>query len=221
MKAAVLDFPGSNCDFDMYYALIDFGIDAKIIDARQSNLDDYDAIFLPGGFSYGDYLRAGAIARFAPAMEAVKKAADQGRFVVGICNGFQILTEAGLLPGALRMNAKAGFICDQVLLNVENDNSLFTKNLSRQQLLLPIAHAGGNYYADQETLTKLHANRQIIFTYQDNPNGSIDDIAGIVNEKGNVFGMMPHPERAVDPLLGNIDGRPFFESILQTSGVLN
>ena len=119
------------------------------------------------------------------------------------------------------MNAKAGFICDQVLLNVENDNSLFTKNLSRQQLLLPIAHAGGNYYADQETLTKLHANRQIIFTYQDNPNGSIDDIAGIVSEKGNVFGMMPHPERAVDPLLGNIDGRPFFESILQTSGVLN
>ncbi|MDN6967495.1 phosphoribosylformylglycinamidine synthase subunit PurQ [Oenococcus sp. UCMA 17063] len=221
MKAAVLDFPGSNCDFDMYYALIDFGIDAKIIDARQNNLDNFDAIFLPGGFSYGDYLRTGAIARFAPAMEAVKKAAYDGRIVVGICNGFQILTEAGLLPGALKMNAEPGFICDEVLLNVENDSSLFTKNFSHKQLLLPIAHAGGNYYADRETLAKLHANRQIIFTYQENPNGSIDNIAGIVNQSGNVFGMMPHPERAVDSLLGNTDGRPFFESILQTSGVLN
>lgn len=221
MRAAVIDFPGSNCDFDMYYVLVDFGVDAKIVDADQNNLDDYDAIFLPGGFSYGDYLRTGAVARFAPVMTAVRNAAKAGRIVVGICNGFQILTEAGLLPGALRMNARPGFICDEVALKIVNDHSRFSSAFVGNQTKLPIAHAAGNYYADQATLQSMHDHEQIILTYEDNPNGSVDDIAGIVNWQGNVFGMMPHPERAVDPLLGNTDGRHFFQSILQTSGVLN
>ncbi|MCV3295921.1 MAG: phosphoribosylformylglycinamidine synthase subunit PurQ [Oenococcus sp.] len=220
MRAAVINFPGSNCVLDMYYALKDFRLDAEIVDANQENLDGFSAIFLPGGFSYGDYLRTGAIARFAPAMKGVAKAAKDGRLVVGICNGFQILTEAGLLPGALRENAKPGFICDEITLNVANPDSIFSSAYDKLQITLPIAHGAGNYYADAQTLASLKAHQQIIFTYEDNPNGSLDDIAGIVNQAGNVFGMMPHPERAVDPLLGNTDGRAFFQSILQRKDLL-
>ncbi|WP_294974554.1 phosphoribosylformylglycinamidine synthase subunit PurQ [uncultured Leuconostoc sp.] len=219
MKAAVISFPGSNCDFDMLYALQDFGIDAEIISAKQNNLAEFDAIFLPGGFSYGDYLRTGAIARFSPIMSAVTQAANAGKLIVGICNGFQVLTEAGLLPGQLLGNATPGFICDEVALLIANGQTAFSNAYDVDETIsIPIAHAEGNYFADEATLDKLEKNNQIIFRYVNNPNGSAHDIAGIMNEKGNVFGMMPHPERAVDSVLGNIDGQNFFKSML--SGIL-
>ncbi|MGY3742463.1 phosphoribosylformylglycinamidine synthase subunit PurQ [Leuconostoc inhae] len=219
MKAAVISFPGSNCDFDMLYALQDFGIDAEIVSAKQNNLAGFDAIFLPGGFSYGDYLRTGAIARFSPIMSAVTQAANAGKLIVGVCNGFQILTEAGLLPGQLLGNATPGFICDEVALRIANGQTAFSNAYDVDETIsIPIAHAEGNYFADEATLDKLEKNNQIIFRYVNNPNGSAHDIAGIMNEKGNVFGMMPHPERAVDSVLGNIDGQNFFKSML--SGIL-
>jgi len=219
MKAAVISFPGSNCDFDMLYALQDFGIDAEIVSAKQNNLAGFDAIFLPGGFSYGDYLRTGAIARFSPIMSAGTQAANAGKLIVGICNGFQILTEAGLLPGQLLGNATPGFICDEVALRIVNGQTAFSNAYDVDETIsIPIAHAEGNYFADEATLDKLEKNNQIIFRYVNNPNGSAHDIAGIMNEKGNVFGMMPHPERAVDSVLGNIDGQNFFKSML--SGIL-
>lgn len=219
MKAAVISFPGSNCDFDMLYALQDFGVEAEIISAKQNNLAGFDAIFLPGGFSYGDYLRTGAIARFSPIMSAVTQAANAGKLIVGICNGFQILTEAGLLPGQLLGNATPGFICDEVALRIVNGQTAFSNAYDVDETIsIPIAHAEGNYFADEATLDKLEKNNQIIFRYVNNPNGSAHDIAGIMNEKGNVFGMMPHPERAVDSVLGNIDGQNFFKSML--SGIL-
>ena len=219
MKAAVISFPGSNCDFDMLYALQDFGVDAQIISAKKNDLTGFDAIFLPGGFSYGDYLRTGAIARFSPIMSAVTQAANAGKLIVGVCNGFQILTEAGLLPGQLLMNATPGFICDEVELEIANPNTAYTNAYDNDDtILIPIAHGEGNYFADETTLDKLEENHQIVFRYVDNPNGSAHDIAGIMNEKGNVFGMMPHPERAVDQVTGNIDGQKFFKSIL--SGIL-
>ncbi|AFS40638.1 phosphoribosylformylglycinamidine synthase subunit PurQ [Leuconostoc gelidum] len=219
MRAAVISFPGSNCDFDMLYALQDFGVDAEIISAKQNSLTGFDAIFLPGGFSYGDYLRTGAIARFSPIMSAVTQAANAGKLIVGVCNGFQILTEAGLLPGQLLPNATPGFICDEVALHVANGETAFSSAYDVDEtILIPIAHAEGNYFADETTLNKLEKNGQIVFRYVNNPNGSAHDIAGIMNEQGNVFGMMPHPERAVDAVLGNIDGQNFFKSIL--SGIL-
>ncbi|MBZ6002603.1 phosphoribosylformylglycinamidine synthase subunit PurQ [Leuconostoc gelidum subsp. aenigmaticum] len=219
MRAAVISFPGSNCDFDMLYALQDFGVDAEIISAKQNSLTGFDAIFLPGGFSYGDYLRTGAIARFSPIMSAVTQAANAGKLIVGVCNGFQILTEAGLLPGQLLPNATPGFICDEVALHVENGQTAFSSAYNVDEtILIPIAHAEGNYFADETTLDRLEKNGQIVFRYMNNPNGSAHDIAGIMNEQGNVFGMMPHPERAVDAVLGNIDGQNFFKSIL--SGIL-
>jgi len=219
MKAAVISFPGSNCDFDMLYALQGFGVDAEIVSAKQNSLTGFDAIFLPGGFSYGDYLRTGAIARFSPIMSAVTQAANAGKLIVGVCNGFQILTEAGLLPGQLLPNAKPGFICDEVALHVSNGQTAFSSAYDVDDtILIPIAHAEGNYFADETTLAKLEKNGQIVFRYVNNPNGSAHDIAGIMNEQGNVFGMMPHPERAVDAVLGNIDGQNFFKSIL--SGIL-
>ncbi|QEA59676.1 phosphoribosylformylglycinamidine synthase subunit PurQ [Leuconostoc koreense] len=219
MKAAVISFPGSNCDFDMLYALQEFGVDAEIVSAKHNNLKDYDAIFLPGGFSYGDYLRTGAIARFSPIMSAVTQAANDGKLIIGICNGFQILTEAGLLPGQLLTNQKPGFICDEIALSIANPNTAYTNAYEAEEIInIPVAHAEGNYYADAETLTKLEENNLIIFRYVDNPNGSAHDIAGIMNENGNVFGMMPHPERAVDAVTGNDDGKNFFKSIL--SGIL-
>ncbi|CAM3132747.1 phosphoribosylformylglycinamidine synthase subunit PurQ [Leuconostoc rapi] len=217
MKAAVISFPGSNCDFDMLYALQDFGVDAQIVSAKQTALTDFDAIFLPGGFSYGDYLRTGAIARFSPIMSAVTQAANAGKLIVGICNGFQILTEAGLLPGQLLVNATPGFICDEVALSIANHETAYTNAYEMSEsIVVPIAHGEGNYFADDDTLARLEANNQIVFRYVNNPNGSVHDIAGIMNERGNIFGMMPHPERAIDEVTGNIDGQNFFKSILSS-----
>lgn len=215
MKAAVITFPGSNCDMDMYHALESFDVDVDLLDDQVSDLSAYDAIFIPGGFSYGDYLRSGAVAKFSPAMDAVKVAADNRQLVVGICNGFQILTEAGLLPGQLLVNEQPGFICDEVNLVVENADSNFTNTMSKGDVLkVPIAHGEGNYVTDEATLKELEDNHQVIFRYQENVNGSMNKIAGITNKAGNVYGMMPHPERAVDALTGNDSGRAFFESLL-------
>ena len=217
MKFAVIVFPGSNCDVDMYHAIKDeLGEEVEYVWHDSTNLDEFDGILLPGGFSYGDYLRSGAIAGFANVMEAVKKAATDGKPVFGVCNGFQILTEAGLLPGTLRRNEKLKFMCRQVELVVENNETMFTTGYEKGQVItVPIAHGEGNYYCDQETYESLKNNNQIIFRYQNNPNGSLDDIAGIVNEKGNVLGMMPHPERAIDTLLGSADGLQLFRSIVR------
>ncbi|MFF2877925.1 phosphoribosylformylglycinamidine synthase subunit PurQ [Gottfriedia sp. NPDC057991] len=217
MKFAVIVFPGSNCDVDMYHAIKDeLGEEVEYVWHDSTNLDEFDGILLPGGFSYGDYLRSGAIAGFANVMDAVKKAAAEGKPVFGVCNGFQILTEAGLLPGTLRRNEKLKFMCKPVELVVENNESMFSTGYEKGQVItVPIAHGEGNYYCDQETYESLKNNNQIIFRYQNNPNGSLDDIAGIVNEKGNVLGMMPHPERAVDALLGSADGLQLFRSIVR------
>ncbi|MDR7002848.1 phosphoribosylformylglycinamidine synthase subunit PurQ [Neobacillus niacini] len=218
MKFAVIVFPGSNCDIDMFHAIKDeLGEQVEYVWHDEKSLDEFDGILLPGGFSYGDYLRSGAIARFSNVMKEVVKAAEAGKPVMGICNGFQILLEAGLLPGAMRRNESLSFICKQVELKVENNQTMFTSTLSEgQSITIPVAHGEGNYYCDEETLAKLKANNQIVFTYQENPNGSLENIAGIMNEKGNVLGMMPHPERAVDALLGSADGLKLFQSIVKT-----
>ena len=217
MKFAVIVFPGSNCDVDMYHAVKDeLGEEVEYVWHSADNLDEYDAVLLPGGFSYGDYLRCGAIAHYSNVMAAVKKAAEAGKPVLGVCNGFQILVESGLLPGALIRNQNLKFMCRPVELRVENNNTMFTSQYEAGEIItIPIAHGEGNYYCDEETLKKLEANNQIVFTYASNPNGSLSDIAGIVNEKGNVLGMMPHPERAVDELLGGADGLKMFRSILK------
>ncbi|OIK16762.1 phosphoribosylformylglycinamidine synthase I [Bacillus sp. MUM 116] len=218
MKFAVIVFPGSNCDIDMYHAIKDeLGEEVEYVWHDAESLDEFDGVLLPGGFSYGDYLRSGAIARFSNVMKEVVKAAEAGKPVMGVCNGFQILLEAGLLPGAMRRNASLSFICKQVELKVENNQTMFTSGLAAgESITIPVAHGEGNYYCDEETLAKLKANNQIVFTYQENPNGSLENIAGIVNEKGNVLGMMPHPERAVDALLGSADGLKLFQSIVKT-----
>ncbi|ANZ62252.1 phosphoribosylformylglycinamidine synthase I [Secundilactobacillus paracollinoides] len=216
MKFAVISFPGSNCDEDLYYAIVD-GLKetAEIIPHTQTQLDGFDAVLVPGGFSYGDYLRSGAIAKFAPVMPALKAFAATGKPVLGICNGFQILTEVGLLPGSLQHNTNMQFICEPEPLHVANNKTLFTNDFATDATItLPIAHGEGNYYCDAATLADLQENHQIVFTYRDNPNGSVADIAGIVNKQGNVLGMMPHPERAVDPLLGGSDGLSVFRSLL-------
>lgn len=217
MKFAVIVFPGSNCDLDMYHAVEDtVQQPVDYVWHTATDLSSYDAILVPGGFSYGDYLRCGSIAQFAPVMAEVRKAADQGKFVLGVCNGFQVLTEAGLLPGALIRNNSLKFRCHPVDLVVENNQTAFT-NAYRQgeTIRIPIAHGEGNYYCDDLTLQQLKKNNQIIFRYQgDNPNGSVDNIAGISNERGNVVGMMPHPERAVKDLLGSKDGARMFTSLL-------
>ncbi|MFC4803040.1 phosphoribosylformylglycinamidine synthase subunit PurQ [Neobacillus sp. GCM10023253] len=217
MKFAVIVFPGSNCDIDMYHAVKDeLGEEVEYVWHDTDNLDEFDGILLPGGFSYGDYLRTGAIARFSKVMKEVIKAAEAGKPVMGVCNGFQILLEAGLLPGAMRRNESLSFICKPVELKVENNESMFTGEYALgQTITIPVAHGEGNYYCDEETLEQLKANNQIVFTYQQNPNGSLADIAGIINEKGNVLGMMPHPERAVDSLLGSADGLKMFQSIVK------
>lgn len=218
MKFAVLVFPGSNCDIDCYKAVEDtIGESVDYVWHTATDLSAYDCILVPGGFSYGDYLRCGAISRFAPVMAEVAKAAEQGKFILGICNGFQILTEAGLLPGALRRNESMKFRCHDTVLNVVNNETPFTREYSKnEEITIPIAHGEGNYYCDEETLEHLKQNNQIVFTYGDNPNGSVADIAGICNERGNVIGMMPHPERAVDTLLGSEDGKRMFTSILKS-----
>lgn len=218
MRFAVIVFPGSNCDVDMYHAVKDeLGAEVEYVWHDRESLDEFDGILLPGGFSYGDYLRSGAIARFSNVMKEVVRAAEAGKPVLGVCNGFQILLEAGLLPGAMRRNESLKFICRQVELNVENNQTMFSSAYEKNEVItIPIAHGEGNYYCDEETLAKLKANNQIVFTYNDsNPNGSIEDIAGIINEKGNVLGMMPHPERAVDVLLGGADGLKLFQSIVK------
>ncbi|GGE80018.1 phosphoribosylformylglycinamidine synthase subunit PurQ [Priestia taiwanensis] len=217
MKFAVIVFPGSNCDVDMFHAIQDeLGEEVEYVWHDASSLDAYDAILLPGGFSYGDYLRCGAISRFANVMQAVKKAADEGKPVLGVCNGFQILTEAGLLPGALIRNNNLKFMCKTEELMVANNNTMFTSLYEQGEVIrIPIAHGEGNYYCDEETLARLEENKQIAFRYVNNPNGSVADIAGVTNERGNVLGMMPHPERAVDSLLGGNDGLNVFKSILK------
>ena len=222
MKIAVVVFPGSNCDIDIYEALHTVcGADVEYVSHKRDNLDGFDAVMLPGGFSYGDYLRCGAIARFANIMPAIVKMADEGKPVFGTCNGFQILTEAGLLPGTLKQNDSLKFVCKTVELQVENNKTPFTtKYGEKEHVKLPIAHADGSYYADDETLQKLEENNQVVFRYaNENPNGSLHDIAGVCNERGNVLGMMPHPERAVEALLGNTDGLRLFQSLLENGTV--
>ncbi|RXZ82415.1 phosphoribosylformylglycinamidine synthase subunit PurQ [Paenibacillaceae bacterium] len=218
MKFAVLVFPGSNCDIDCYKAVEDtIGQPVDYVWHTNTDLSEYDCILVPGGFSYGDYLRCGAIAQFAPVMNEVRKAAEAGKYVLGICNGFQILTEARLLPGGLLRNNGMKFRCHQTLLEVVNAETPFTNQYTKGELIdIPIAHGEGNYYCDEATLKQLEENGQIVFRYRagDNPNGSLSDIAGICNERGNVVGMMPHPERAIDQLLGSEDGKRMFTSIL-------
>lgn len=218
MKFAVLVFPGSNCDLDMYHAIKDeLGEEAEYVWHDETDLSAYDGILVPGGFSYGDYLRCGAMANQSNVMKEVKKAAEAGKPVLGVCNGFQILTEAGLLPGALLRNRDLKFICKTVELKVENNHTLFTNGYNSDEVIsIPIAHGEGNYYCDDATLKQLQDNNQIVFTYNvENPNGSLENIAGIVNERGNVLGMMPHPERAVDELIGGADGLNLFKSIVK------
>ncbi|MBD8500402.1 phosphoribosylformylglycinamidine synthase subunit PurQ [Paenibacillus arenosi] len=218
MKVAVLVFPGSNCDWDCVHAA-EQTIEGAVVDRvwhTTDTLEGYDLIMIPGGFSYGDYLRSGAIARFAPVMQAVAKAAAEGVYVLGICNGFQILTEAGLLPGALRRNTGLKFRCHSSQLHVANADTAFTSGYAAGEVIdIPIAHGEGNYYCDDAVLEQLKARNQIVFTYTDNPNGSVADIAGVINEQGNVLGMMPHPERAVNSLLRNEDGIRLFTSIMK------
>ncbi|WP_127588450.1 phosphoribosylformylglycinamidine synthase subunit PurQ [Paenibacillus koleovorans] len=217
MNFAVLVFPGSNCDIDCFKAVeTTIGQPVDYVWHTTTDLSKYDAILVPGGFSYGDYLRCGAISRFAPVMNEVVKAAQQGKFVLGICNGFQILLESGLLPGAMLRNQTLKFRCHSTQLRVENANTPFTTQYAAgEEINIPIAHGEGNYYCDESTLAELKANNQIVFRYaSENPNGSVDDIAGICNKEGNVLGMMPHPERAVHQLLGSEDGKRMFTSIL-------
>ena len=225
MKVGVVVFPGSNCDQDLIHVFQKIlGQEVVPLWHKDHDLQNVDFIALPGGFSYGDYLRSGAIARFSPIMKEVISFANKGGFVLGVCNGFQILTEAGLLPGGLLHNATRKFICKNVHLKAETQNSLLTSKIKTDSVLkIPIAHGEGNFYAHVDELKKLYDHDQILFKYCDeqgnvtakaNPNGSLDNIAGICNVGRNVFGMMPHPERAADPILGNEDGLVIFESIL-------
>jgi phosphoribosylformylglycinamidine synthase len=216
MKFGVIVFPGSNCDHDAFYAVTtNLGQRAEYIWHDSPSLGDVDAVILPGGFAYGDYLRCGAIARFSPVMGAVGKFAAAGGLVMGFCNGFQILVEAGLLPGALIRNRGLKFVCREVRLRTETVHSPFTNAAQEGQILrLPIAHGEGCYFADGRTLDELDAEGRVLFRYMDNPNGSLGDIAGILNRERNVMGMMPHPERASDPLMGSTDGLTIFQSVL-------
>jgi phosphoribosylformylglycinamidine synthase len=217
VKAAIVVFPGSNREGDVRDALVNLtGTTPVMVWHRDTELPKADLIVVPGGFSYGDYLRCGAIAAHSPIMREVKRRAEAGAAVLGICNGFQILTETGLLPGALLRNAGLAFVCRNVTLRVENTQTLFTAAYEKgQQLSVPVAHHDGNYFADAATLDRLEANGQIAFRYVDNPNGSIRDIAGIFNETKNVLGLMPHPENATDALLGSTDGQPLFRGLVE------
>lgn len=229
MKFGVVTFPGSNCDDDAVHAVVDaLGAECVRLWHKDHDIKKADVIILPGGFSYGDYLRPGAIARFSPIMREVVEHAKRGNPVLGVCNGFQILCEAGVLPGTLLRNVRLKFVCREVTLRVENEGTLFTSQYERGQLLrIPIAHGDGRYTIDPDGLERLRDQNQIVFLYvtpegvptdDANPNGAMDNIAGIVNEAGNVLGMMPHPERAVDPLLGSADGLPLFQSLLARVG---
>ncbi|MGB1236157.1 MAG: phosphoribosylformylglycinamidine synthase subunit PurQ [Planktomarina sp.] len=215
MRAAVIVFPGSNCDRDMAVALKAAGADVTMVWHKDASLPDVDLVAVPGGFSFGDYLRCGAIAAQSPICAAVKAHADRGGYVLGVCNGFQVLTEAGLLPGALIRNAGLTFVCRNQVLEVSTANSDYTNGYSvGQQVTIPVAHHDGNYVTDAATLQALKDEDRVAFRYVDTPNGAMDDIAGILSENRRVLGMMPHPERAVDPATGLTDGTPFFASIV-------
>jgi phosphoribosylformylglycinamidine synthase len=226
-KFGVVVFPGSNCDHDAYYALKKImNVETVFLWHKDKNMQNCDVVVLPGGFAYGDYLRCGAIARFSPIMNSVIDFAEKGGKVIGICNGFQVLLEAGLLPGVMIKNKSLQFVCKDVYISVENRNTAFTSNIGKNKILkLPVAHGEGNYFADDATLKSLVENNQIVFRYSSkdgifgdefNPNGSTKDIAGIINKNGNVLGMMPHPERACDAVLGNSDGQVIFNSIINS-----
>lgn len=225
MKAAVVVFPGSNCETDCYHVLKDvMRMPVEFVWHKETNFPDVDLVVLPGGFSYGDYLRTGSIARFSPVMDSVIKHANKGKYVIGICNGFQVLLECGLLPGAMLKNKTLSFICKNTWLRAENLNTIFTKSIDQEEILsIPIAHGEGNYYCDDDTLKSLQDNDQIAFRYcsdtgelgeEFNPNGSRDHIAGIFNKEKNVLGMMPHPERASEKVLSGTDGYRIWESLL-------
>lgn len=216
MKTAVITFPASNCDRDARVALKKItGIEPIAVWHRETTLPDVDFVVIPGGFSYGDYLRSGAIAARSEIVTDLKKRSDAGLPVAGFCNGFQVLTEAGMLPGALMRNKSLNFVCRPQKLAIANNDTRFTKAYGKtKDVVFPVAHHDGNYFADKKTIDKLEKTGRVVFRYVDNPNGSINDIAGIINEKGNVLGMMPHPERAVDPLHGGTDGVNLFKSVL-------
>ena len=215
---AVVQFPGSNDDHDAALALEGLGAEATLVWHAEPELPEVSAVVLPGGFSYGDYLRCGAIARFAPVMEAVRAFAERGGLVLGICNGFQVLCEAGLLPGVLRPNASLSFVCREVALRVERTDTPFTSRCAPgQQLAIPVKHGEGCYFADPKLLGELEAGGQIVLRYEENPNGSLAGVAGVSNERGNVFGLMPHPEHAVDPLVGSTDGALVLGSLLDAA----
>lgn len=227
MKFGTIVFPGSNCDRDVAYVTRDLlGQPTRMVWHQDTDLNDLDVVVIPGGFSYGDYLRCGAIAQFSPVMNSVLEHARQGKYVLGICNGFQILTEVGLLPGALIRNRDLHFICDRVPIRVERNDLPWTQNYAANEAIaLPLAHGEGRYYADADTLKTLEDNAQVLFRYcsttgevneENNPNGSLNNIAGIINRQGNILGMMPHPERASDPILRATDGIKLFEGLLSS-----
>lgn len=231
MKFGIIVFPGSNCDRDIQTVTEGLlSIPTRMVWHHETDIHDLDAIIVPGGFSYGDYLRCGAIAQFSPVMNSVIEHAQQGKYVLGICNGFQVLTEVGLLPGALIRNRKLHFICDRVPVRVERNDLIWTQDYqARQVLTLPVAHGEGCYYADDDTLKALEDNQQVLFRYcssvgeitpEDNLNGSMNNIAGIINQQGNVLGMMPHPERASDKAIGSTDGLALFQGLLNSMAVI-
>lgn len=217
-KVGVVVFPGSNCDHDVYNVFKNvLDVETQFLWHKQNSLEGSNIVILPGGFSYGDYLRCGAIAKFSPIMTEVIRYANKGGILIGICNGFQVLCETGLLPGALLRNEDLKFVCKTVTLKVENNKSIFTGNYEiKEEIQIPVAHGEGNYYCNDDTLTELIGNNQILFRYIDNPNGSLDSIAGIQNIHRNILGLMPHPERASEEILGNTDGRKVFSSVIET-----
>ena len=229
MKFGVIVFPGSNCDRDIWTVTQGIlSVPTRMVWHQETDIHDLDAVIVPGGFSYGDYLRCGAIAQFSPVMSSIIEHAKQGKYVLGICNGFQILTEVGLLPGALIRNRKLHFICDRVSVKVERNDLLWTENYQNQVITLPVAHGEGCYYADNDTLKALEDGQQVLFRYcspsgeispEHNLNGSMNNIAGIVNQQGNVLGMMPHPERASDSAIGSTDGLPLFQGLLKSMAI--
>jgi phosphoribosylformylglycinamidine synthase len=226
VKFGIVVFPGSNCDHDAYYSVKQvLGYEAEFLWHKDHSIKNSNVIILPGGFSYGDYLRSGAIAKLSPLMQEVINFAENGGIVIGICNGFQILTESGLLPGVLLKNESLKFVCKDVYLKVINKSSIFSNKLDGDILKIPIAHGEGNYFVDLETLNELNRNNQIVFRYTDsdgnigsqsNPNGSVENIAGIINKRGNILGMMPHPERVCNPILGNTEGKSIFRSVVNS-----
>jgi phosphoribosylformylglycinamidine synthase subunit PurQ / glutaminase len=226
VKFGIVVFPGSNCDHDAYYSVKQvLGYEAEFLWHKDHSIKNSNVIILPGGFSYGDYLRSGAIAKLSPLMQEVINFAENGGIVIGICNGFQILTESRLLPGVLLKNESLKFVCKDVYLKVINKSSIFSNKLDSDILKIPIAHGEGNYFVDLETLNELNRNNQIVFRYTDsegnidsqsNPNGSVENIAGIINKRGNILGMMPHPERVCNPILGNTEGKSIFRSVVNS-----